>query len=163
MITVFFDKNILFHYMRKLLFTEKVPLSSLVLVKLVHKKKISVRISENALFGLMNYCVYKLQRQGSDEKEAEKKVKEKIRYMLQGQWNIVSIDITDTKKLLEDSAVPFEDHWQYLCAQKAQLELVTHNVIDFDTFLDVKVTKPRDFLDFLQKKKIITEKDRVYP
>lgn len=105
---VFLDKNILFHYLRKILFNEQVPLSSLQIIRCIHKKKITAAISENALFGLINYCIYKLERDFEyDPKECEKRAKEKIKFLLKGDWEIKSLEIRDFENALEENKVPF--------------------------------------------------------
>ena len=161
---VFLDKNILFHYMRKILFEESVPLSSLLIIKNVHAKKLHGCISENAFFGLINYSIYKLQRdKGMEEKDAENLAKEKIKWLLQGKWEIISLEFEELSKLVEKSEIPFEDFYQYLCAKKANLELVTHNKKDFEQAAGVIISTPTDFLEKMKKQKILLEKDLLYP
>lgn len=164
MIRVFLDKNILFHYIRKVLFEEQVPLSSLVIIKSIHNKKIHACISENAFFGLMNYCIYKLQREKDmEEKDAENVAKEKMKWLLQGKWQIISLEFEELVPLLEKSTVPFEDLYQYYCAKNEKLQLVTHNTKDFEQTAGVVISTPKVFLEQLRKQKILSEKDFVYP
>lgn len=163
MIRVFLDKNILFHYMRKLLFEEQVPLSSLLIIKNVHAKKLHACISENAVFGLMNYCIYKLQRdKDMEENDAEKLIKEKMKWLLHGTWEIIPLDVEELKQLLEKSKIPFEDFYQYLCAKKAKLRLVTHNKKDFEEAVGIPISAPKEFLEKLRNEKILSEKDLLY-
>lgn len=164
MTRVFLDKNILFHYMRKILFEEQVPLSSLVIIKSIHNKKIHTCISENAFFGLMNYCIYKLQREKDmEEKDAENVAKEKMRWLFQGKWQIISLEFEALIPLLEKSNVPFEDLYQYHCAKNEKLQLVTHNTKDFEQTKGVVISTPKEFLEQLRNQKVISEKDFVYP
>ena len=164
MIRVFLDKNILFHYIRKILFEEQVPLSSLVIIKSIHSKKIHACISENAFFGLMNYCIYKLQREKDmEEKDAENLAKEKVKWLFQGNWRIISLEFEALMPLLEKSTVPFEDLYQYQCAKNEKLQLVTHNKKDFEQTTGVAISTPKEFLEQLKNQKILSEKDFAYP
>lgn len=161
---IFVDKNIIFHYLRKILFHEQVPLSSLQIIKCVHNNKLQAVISENALFGLINYCIYKLERDFDyDLIESEKKAKEKIKFLLRGSWEIKSLELKDFQSALEENTIPFEDYCQYLCAKKENILLITHNVDDFLTVKDVKILKPRDFIEACIKRKELTKEDTIYP
>ncbi|MBI5003163.1 hypothetical protein HZC31_07290 [Candidatus Woesearchaeota archaeon] len=150
--------------MRKILFEEQVPLSSLLIIKSVHAKKIHASISENAFFGLMNYCIYKLQREKDmEEKNAENVAKEKIKWLFQGNWQIISLEFEALMPLLEKSDVPFEDLYQYHCAKNKKLQLVTHNTKDFEQTTGVLISTPKEFLQQLKNQKILSEKDFAYP
>lgn len=160
MMKVFVDKNVLFHYMRKILFNEEVPLSSLQIMRCIHNKKLHAVISENAIFGLINYCIYKLERDYNlEQKECEKKTKDKIRYALKGNWEIRSLTLQDFQNALEENDVPFEDYCQYLCAKKEKLTLITHNIDDFTSIQDIKIRRPREFIELLVKNKVITTEE----
>ncbi|MEK6868204.1 MAG: hypothetical protein AABX98_05280, partial [Nanoarchaeota archaeon] len=138
--------------------------SSLVIIKNVHNKKIHACISENAFFGLLNYSIYKLQREKDmEEKDAENRAKEKMKWLFQGEWQIISLNFEALMPLLEKSNVPFEDLYQYHCAKNEKLQLVTHNKKDFEQTSGVVISTPKEFLDQLISKKIMSEKDLIYP
>lgn len=160
MIQFFLDKDSLFHYIRRNLFAEKVPLSSLVVIEGIHDEKFEATISQNTPFALANYSLYKLRRENQfagtkrPEKEMERKILQYLELLFEGNWKLEGLDFKEFKTLFK-SGLHFEDAYQYKCAKKESKLLLTHNVQDFQVE-DIKVQRPRDFVEDMVNKKVLS-------
>ncbi len=110
---------------------------------------------------LLYIQVAKRERYG--KKDAENLAKEKVKWLFQGNWRIISLEFEALMPLLEKSTVPFEDLYQYQCAKNEKLQLVTHNKKDFEQTTGVAISTPKEFLEQLKNQKILSEKDFAYP
>lgn len=161
---VFIDKDVLLGHVRRMMFDERSPLATEVVLRQVQRKKLVGYISSVTPFMLVNYLIYKFRRKnGSAENQMAKDETRSVDCIvkaLSGTWGLVDLSFDEVKTAFVNRKTHFEDSYQHACAEKVKPNyLITWNVRHFSFSKTLKVANPKQYMEKLLKDGIITEKD----
>lgn len=144
----FVDKNILMDFVRLVYFKENFDWykNQAAIILLAKNNEFGAYVSDVTPFSVGNYLTYKLERKGV--LDADVKVRNALRYLFDGKWTTVTLDVGAFLSCLGEKRVHYEDAYQLACAKKSTKNIITRNVKDFQQFKkELTVLSPKEFMD----------------
>lgn len=146
---IFVDKNVIMDFIRLIYFNESSDyyIYPAAIVLMIRDKIVDAIVSDITPFSVGNYLDYKLQRKGIED--TDKKTKNALKYIFNGNWNSIDLNIQDFLNSLEEKRLGYEDAYQLKCYLNSNSEiLVTRNIRDFEKIKEIKeqIINPKRFL-----------------